>query len=437
MSSGFFKRLKRYVTNLWYLALWPVAQKLIDWLVGDAVVGQIKDWARELHLPNLLLSVFAAFSNYPVRSCAVLTCFIVSLSALMAGVESQRAERRPKVQDPGPDVIPAPPRTESLNVQLRPSAGPSNKMLLAVINNGSGQKFHATCRLVARRNDPNKLHERTYDLAWERGLLREVVVVSKESCNLVIAIAENDRSTDLSEVKLQGFGSGSNDTVASSRWHEFEKGDKPEYDLEISVFGEGDQFPTTELFTLRCGGKSSALEMVRKQPATATRSVNASGGLATLKSVTYRGSGEERKAAFENRPKLFLEYSPAMAATYALTYSGLSLKNDGGIAYNIEFKPEIRAGFTLVLENPISPVEKGAPYSIKARFCRVDSKGTKIPMDGMHSIQVQSLMEALSEFGENSFAVTILSMDFEHNRFESCSQIHFDIRTSRIWVGLG
>jgi hypothetical protein len=437
MGSGFFKRLKGYVGKLWYLALWPLAQKLIDWLVGDAVVGQIKDWARALHLPNLLLSVFVAFSNYPVRSCAVLTCFIVSASAFMAGVQSHRAERRPKVQNPGPDVIPAPPRTESINVQLRPSEGPSDKMLLAVTNDGSGQKFHATCRLVARRNDPNKLHERTYDLAWERGLLREVAVVSKESCNLVIAIAENDRSTGLSEVKLQGFGGGSNDAAASSRWYEFEKGAKPEYDLEISVFGEGDQLPTTELFTLRCGGKSSALEMVRTQSPTATESVNAPGELAILRSITYRGSGEERKAAFDNRPKLFLEYSPAVAAAYALTYSGLSLKNDGGIAYNIEFRPETRAGFTLVLENPISPVEKGAPYSIRVRFCRVNSKGTRIPMDGMQSVQVQSLMEALSELGENSFAVTMSSMDFEHNRFESCSRIHYDTRTRRIWVGLG
>jgi hypothetical protein len=415
-----WRRAFKWKRLFWLLLLLP--WHIIHELLEDRFVGGLNRYIDKRS--DTISSHFADVARFllmrPVSTTAIFAILIVAALIVHAYVETTPSKTARELSK-----IPA--ETEKLDVQLTPSHGPSDKMLLAVTNKGRKQKFHATCRLLARRNDPNNLHQRPYDLAWERDLLREVTLVSGESCNLIIATADIDRSIHLCEVRMQGLSNGSLDKVEYSRWDEFDQKSKPEYDLEISLFGEGDQIPAMNLFTLKCGGRVSALEMVRTRPPDE---------LKTLKTVSYRGSGEEQKVAFEHRPKLFLEYSPVVAAAYALTYSGLSLKNGGGTAYNVEFEPELRAGFTLVLDNPISSVEKDAPYPIRVRFCKKDSKGTTIPMDGMPSIQIQSLMEALSDHDEDSFSVRIKCKDFDHNTFESCSQIRYDVRSRRISVGL-
>jgi hypothetical protein len=143
----------------------------------------------------------------------------------------------------------------------------------------------------------------------------------------------------------------------------------------------------------------------------------------------------EKEISRRERPKLFLIYTP-VEAPYILTHSGLCLKNDGSTAYNVEFKPEVRKDFSLILDNPTSPVEKGSPRAICVRFCRMDATGRNIPMEGMPSMQIESLMEELSERGVNSFSVGIICTDFERNSFESCSQINYDTRSKRISVSL-
>jgi len=157
--------------------------------------------------------------------------------------------------------------------------------------------------------------------------------------------------------------------------------------------------------------------------------------LRTVKEIIYRGSGEERKAVFEDRPKLFLDYSP-VAAAYALTDSGLFLKNDGGTAHNISFKPEIRYGFTLHFDNPIGAIEKGSSCPIEVRFCSLDKDGRKIPMGGIRSQQVESLLSSLAEEGENSFSIRIDCEDFGRNPFSSCSRLRYDSAFEKIWVEL-
>ena len=153
-------------------------------------------------------------------------------------------------------------QSKTLDVHLMPSSGPSAKQLLAVTNNGRRNKFNASCKLVARRNDPNKLNERSYDLAWDRDSLREITLSSGEASNLLIAWADDDRAAKLSEVVLLGLSNGSIEKVEYSRWNHGQK-NKPEYDLEISIFG--DHGLVTELFTLRCDGPHSALEMIKKE----------------------------------------------------------------------------------------------------------------------------------------------------------------------------
>jgi len=156
------------------------------------------------------------------------------------------------------------PFSTKLDVQLTPSSGASKKQFLAVMNNErEQQKFHARCRLVKRLNeDYNRVRERSWDLAWERDSLRELALAPAESCNLIIAVADENRQTHLAEAELLEWSNGSIETVESSRWYESDRQPRPEYELEISVFGEHGK--VTELFSLKCGGPQVALEMIKK-----------------------------------------------------------------------------------------------------------------------------------------------------------------------------
>lgn len=165
----------------------------------------------------------------------------------------------------GRKLRPLTPRQASVPpyLMLTPSSGPSDKMLLAVMNRGNKQKFHAQCRLLGRRNDPNALRRTTYDLQWENEESREVLISTRESRNLLIATAEIDRAHDSEEVRLMERAGVANKCAEWSRWPH--NAPKPEYDLEISIFSEGDGEPYVERFTLKCGGRESALELVRSQ----------------------------------------------------------------------------------------------------------------------------------------------------------------------------
>lgn len=152
------------------------------------------------------------------------------------------------------------------DLAFTPSSGPSDTMLLAVKNKGRKQKFYAQCRPLARRNDPNVLRRTTYDLRWENDESREAVIATGESRNLLIATAEIDRVKHFEEVRLIERTTISNKYAEWSRWDRGTQ--KPEYDLEISVFGEGNGEHKTERFTLKCDGASSALEMTAMPKAT-------------------------------------------------------------------------------------------------------------------------------------------------------------------------
>lgn len=149
-----------------------------------------------------------------------------------------------------------------LDIELKPSSGPSDKMLLALTNNGKIQKFHAQCTTLSRRNDPNKLFQKTYDLLWEGHTYRHTTIVRGETRNLLIAKADESLQHQTERVSLiERLSRGAQNEVEWSRWDRSKAG--PEYDLEVSVFGEGDEEPHRERFTLRCGGKVCALEMAR------------------------------------------------------------------------------------------------------------------------------------------------------------------------------
>lgn len=152
--------------------------------------------------------------------------------------------------------------TPPIAIELHPSCGPSDEMFLALINNGKREKFHAQCTTLARRHDPNRLFQKTYDLPWEGHSYRHATIVRGESRNLLVATADENLQNQTEEVCLtERTAGGDKKTAEWSRWNRNESG--PEYDIEVSVFGEGDATPYRERFTLKCGGKVAALEMYR------------------------------------------------------------------------------------------------------------------------------------------------------------------------------
>jgi hypothetical protein len=102
MKRGFWAGSLDYVRRFWYLALWPVVQKLFDWIVGDAVVSQLKIRAQEIHLPDAMLWLFGVCSKYPARSSFVIMCLVVSISAILAAAKEsdQVKDTQPPISSP-------------------------------------------------------------------------------------------------------------------------------------------------------------------------------------------------------------------------------------------------------------------------------------------------------------------------------------------------
>jgi hypothetical protein len=146
-----------------------------------------------------------------------------------------------------------------LRIEMTPSEGPSDEMLLNIRNGGKRQEFRAQAALTARRNDPNQLKRVTYDLEWERTGTRDVTLSEGESCNLRIATAraESHPSGDLDYLELWGLAGTLRDRKEWSRWPS-DQIEKPEYDLAVTVFGVHDF--VSQAFRLR-PGKNVALEM--------------------------------------------------------------------------------------------------------------------------------------------------------------------------------
>jgi hypothetical protein len=139
----------------------------------------------------------------------------------------------------------------------------------------------------------------------------------------------------------------------------------------------------------------------------------------TIDCETGEESFEEHRQVNVNHPKLFLEYSNSIAAQYAMTFSGLSLKNDGGRAFNIEFDPEGRAGLTLRMDNPTRSVDKGDEYAITLKVCEKRNE-ILYPIGGMLSSQIQTLFERLADMGsDEGFGITIRCTDFDKTSFVS------------------
>jgi hypothetical protein len=124
----------------------------------------------------------------------VIGTLVIIIVALIEG--SYRAAQLPSSSDsepiPANEVLGADADSttqQRVNVELTPSQGQSERQCLEVINKGAKQKFHAQCRILERRNDPNPQRRIVLDLNWWNRSEQRIVLGNGESCNLLIAEA--------------------------------------------------------------------------------------------------------------------------------------------------------------------------------------------------------------------------------------------------------
>ena len=146
----------------------------------------------------------------------------------------------------------SPPSAEmihAVHVELTPSQGQADRMYLEVENSGEKQTFHAQCRVLARRNDPNPQRLLTLDLGWVRNKARELEIRRGETCSLYVARAGQGRtSRDMEWIEIVG-----SPERVQSQWAIGQVTPLPEYDVEIVIFGGENQQPYSEKFTIRAG----------------------------------------------------------------------------------------------------------------------------------------------------------------------------------------
>jgi len=149
---------------------------------------------------------------------------------------------------------------KKVKVKLTPASGPAPMQVLNVQNLGAEQTFRGECTLLARRDDPNLLHASTFRMGWDGSQKRAIKLRRGGSCNLIVAIADEDRIHGLEWIGICSLST--NDKMIEQQRSEWNRGDNryPEYDIEISIVGDSGQKPKRQRFTVR-RGKASALEM--------------------------------------------------------------------------------------------------------------------------------------------------------------------------------
>lgn len=133
----------------------------------------------------------------------------------------------------------------------------------------------------------------------------------------------------------------------------------------------------------------------------------------------------ESRSKTQSGPKLFLEYH-SVPAQYILEFSGLTLKNIGTPAFNIEFEPDVRSGLTLLMDNPTGSVSSANSYPIRLQYCTVNDKNAKNPMGGVPASRIEHFFNDLLHKGEESLTITIKCRDFDGHKFAFKSILRFD-----------
>lgn len=153
--------------------------------------------------------------------------------------------------------------TNSIDLELTPSTGPSPDIRLAVRNLGPTAKFSATCRILASRNDPNELTSGVFNLQWKSTNNRQLKLSKNEAQELVIARWQMWQDKGLCQIDILEWSNSGPQEFSGTRWNlGSEEKPLPEFDLEIAIFQEGAGEPRPAKYILRPAKQFGPLELV-------------------------------------------------------------------------------------------------------------------------------------------------------------------------------
>jgi len=228
-----------------FLEIWGGVRLVVDLLES---IEATKSYSHAAYLQIV---------STPSSRTLTVSVIVVGLALLLYEPLKSWWQTKPKEEKPQANVAQVlGSGRHGVNVELTPSEGQSERMLLAVTNRGLKQMFHAQCRILDVHNDPNPPRRVILDLKWEYEI-RQLSIIPGESRNLLVAAAGYDVISGMEWMRIMGISER-----PWSRWPRGEKANRPEYDLEITVFGDHAETPYSEQFILR-PGRHTALEMVR------------------------------------------------------------------------------------------------------------------------------------------------------------------------------
>ena len=227
--------------NLPWWTRWRQAVSVPLWFLGLAgIAANVRRWIYGYHF---LRDHAPLISSHPI----VWTIFsLVSAFVLTFYSQIQEAVR------------------PSISVELVPTLGSSPAMEVRVKNTGKGREFYAQCEFLALRNSPNPLPRITFDLQWAGREDKRLFIANQDTANLLIADFTQDQKTAFAEMTVWGLSGLEKKPYGWAGWSMNSREKLPEYDLGISIRGDGAKVSKQLVFTLRPQKFYGPLEMFKK-----------------------------------------------------------------------------------------------------------------------------------------------------------------------------
>jgi hypothetical protein len=144
-------------------------------------------------------------------------------------------------------------------LELTPSSGPNEYLLLNVFNHGASNSFSAQCRLIDQKS-PNPPTQGTFDLAWEGRAAGWKEIPREYSANLLIAQFRIDHGMQMGGMALIR---GNDLTQYTDEVWNFGDAPKsfPQFNVQVRVVGLSLLKARSRYYLIRPTGQYGPLEM--------------------------------------------------------------------------------------------------------------------------------------------------------------------------------
>lgn len=149
-----------------------------------------------------------------------------------------------------------------VDVQVTSTGGAGPSLEIIVENTGSPRRFAVQCELLALRNSPKPLRRDRFTLKWADSAEQWITLAQNHSAKASLATWEMDHKTAFASMSIVECSDKSLRRVEWSGWAVKSTEKLPEYDLKITVLGEGTRKSSIKTFTLRPAKWISPLELV-------------------------------------------------------------------------------------------------------------------------------------------------------------------------------